>query len=172
MSFCTNNTTSPLVSIISPVLNKERYLDQFIKSVQTQTLQDWELIIVDDGSEDSSAEIAERYAAGDQRIRCIRSLHRNAGAARNTGIDHASGKYICFPDPDDWCKNEMIERMLTAAGEHNADVVICQADQFSEIDRTFKPISSAIIPKNIPETKDHCYNRHSNGAYLFQSTVI
>ena len=91
MCSCTNKKASPLVSIISPVYNCERYLDQFIGSIQSQTLQDWELIIVDDGSEDSSAEIAERYAVRDHRIRCIRSPHQNAGAARNIGIDLASG---------------------------------------------------------------------------------
>lgn len=94
----------PLVSIITPVLNAERYLDAAIESVRAQTFTDWELILVDDGSTDSSIAIAASAAKADRRIRATswaKGVAHGAAGARNAGLDLASGEMIAFLDADD-----------------------------------------------------------------------
>ena len=95
----------PRVSIVTPVFNAERFLAEAIESVLAQTFAGWELLIVDDGSTDGSAQIARRYAAAlPTKIRCLshdRGENRGASASRNLGIRHASGEYLAFLDADD-----------------------------------------------------------------------
>ncbi|MBP3950063.1 glycosyltransferase family 2 protein [Bacillus suaedae] len=93
---------NPLVSIITPVYKAELYIEGMIESVQAQTYENWELIMVDDKSPDRSSQIIKKYAAEDNRIRLI-SLNENSGAAiaRNTAIENSNGKYIAFLDSDD-----------------------------------------------------------------------
>ncbi|MEN8833412.1 MAG: glycosyltransferase family 2 protein [Pacificibacter sp.] len=92
----------PKISIILPVFNAERFLESTLETVLSQTFQDWELIAVDDGSTDRSAQILERAASTQSRIRVFcHPLRQGAFAARNTGIDHAKGAYIAFLDADD-----------------------------------------------------------------------
>lgn len=98
-----------LVSIITPLHNSENFISKTIASVQAQTYHRWELIIVDDVSDDSSVEIVETFAEKDSRVRLIR-LNKNSGAAvaRNTAIEAASGRYIAFLDSDDmWLPNKL-----------------------------------------------------------------
>ncbi len=90
-----------LLSIIVPVYNTEEYLDNCIQSVLNQTWQDWELILINDGSTDRSGVICEQYAAIDSRIHVIHTSNHGQSAARNKGIEEANGKYITFIDSDD-----------------------------------------------------------------------
>ena len=101
--FSNNKDMSPEISIITPVFESELFIKSTIKSVQTQTYQNWELIIIDDASTDGSAKIAESFATKDERIKLI-TLDSNKGpaAARNRGIKEASGRYIAFLDSDDY----------------------------------------------------------------------
>jgi teichuronic acid biosynthesis glycosyltransferase TuaG len=95
---------NPAVSVIMPVLNQEAWLGAAIDSVRSQRLTDWELLIIDDGSTDSSPAVAERYAAQDaDRIRILSTAanHRGAAAARNAAMAAARGRYISFLDADD-----------------------------------------------------------------------
>lgn len=91
----------PLISVVMPVYNAEPYLADAVGSIQAQTYRDWELIVVDDGSRDNSAGLAERIAARDQRIRVVRVEHRGRGAASNVGIDLARGEMTARMDADD-----------------------------------------------------------------------
>jgi teichuronic acid biosynthesis glycosyltransferase TuaG len=90
----------PLVSVIIPAYNAEKYLDETIKSILAQTYSNWELIVVDDGSTDGTASLAKKYAAQDKRIAYLYQTNQRMASARNTGIKHASGKYIAFLDAD------------------------------------------------------------------------
>ena len=99
----------PLVSIVVPVYNAARFMDDTIQTVLNQTYQNWELLLVDDCSSDDSIQIIKKYLKKDKRIKLFK-LSENSGAAiaRNTGIDKAKGRYLAFLDADDlWVKNKL-----------------------------------------------------------------
>ena len=91
----------PIISIIVPVYNTEKYLDQCIQSVLAQTYTNWELLLIDDGSTDSSGAICDKYAAEDNRIRVFHKENGGVSSARNLGLDNAQGEWISFVDADD-----------------------------------------------------------------------
>lgn len=115
----------PKVSVIVPVYNVEQYLAECLDSIISQTLQDIEIICIDDGSTDNSGKILDDYAVRDGRIRVIHQENCGQGIARNRGIKIASGDYIAFVDPDDWVAPEMFDEMYIAALKNNADIVQC-----------------------------------------------
>lgn len=91
----------PQVSVIVPVYNQERYLEECISSIRRQTLAEWECLIINDGSSDSSGEIARRFSEADSRIRYFEQENGGVSSARNLGMQRASGRYLCFVDGDD-----------------------------------------------------------------------
>ena len=115
------------VSIIVPVYNAEKYLVKCLDSVVNQTLKNVEIILVDDGSTDNSSEICKVYAEKDERIIYFKKENEGLAAARQDGMEKASGEYIGFVDSDDWLELNMYERMYSVAKEENADVVFCNA---------------------------------------------
>lgn len=116
-----NNET---VSIIIPVYNAEVYLRQCLDSVISQTYQNLQIILVNDGSTDNSAAICEEYKVRDGRIRVIHKVNEGAGLARNEGLKYVEGKYVTFVDSDDWISLDRIERLVIQMKDVNADVVI------------------------------------------------
>ena len=123
-----NNT---LVSVIIPIYNAENYLKQCLDSIVGQTLKDIEIICVDDGSTDGSAEILREYQEKDARITVIRQENAGAGAARNKGLDKAKGKYLSFLDADDFFEPDMLEEAYKSAEEDKADYVIFKSGQYN-----------------------------------------
>ncbi len=115
------------VSIVVPVYNAEKYLVKCLDSVVDQTLKNVEIILVDDGSTDGSSEICMGYAEKDERIIYFKKENEGLAAARQDGMERASGEYIGFVDSDDWLELNMYERMYSVAKEENADVVFCNA---------------------------------------------
>lgn len=115
----------PLVSIIIPVYNVEKYLRQCIDSVLNQTYRNIEVILVDDGSKDNSLEICNEYTKKDNRIIVISKQHNGVSDTRNVGIDISSGEYISFVDSDDMIKSEMIEILLREMLESKVEMVNC-----------------------------------------------
>ncbi len=120
----------PLVSVVIPVFNIEAHLEQCLDSVVGQTLREIEVICVDDGSADRSPEILARYAEQDPRVRVLTQANAGPGAARNTGLDRAVGKYLIFLDSDDWFEPDFLEKMVEKAEDSHADVTICRAVEF------------------------------------------
>lgn len=116
---------NPLVSVIIPVYNAEKYLTECIDSVCCQTLQDIEIICVDDGSTDQSSLILAEYAAKDDRIRIITQPNAGEIAARNSGIQAASGQWLGFVDSDDKVKPDLYERLLSNGIKYQADISHC-----------------------------------------------
>ena len=114
----------PEVSVIVPVYNVAKYLRQCMDSLVGQTLRDIEIICVDDGSTDGSGPILDEYAAKDSRIRVIHQANAGAGAARNVGLDMATGEYLFFCDPDDWFLKGMLKAMYRRAMRTRADIAI------------------------------------------------
>src|SRR5690606_22928772 len=111
---------NPLVSVITPSYNSESFIKQTIESVQSQTYQNWEMIIVDDCSTDKTIEIIHQKSKEDTRIHLIK-LNENSGAAvaRNTAIRNAKGKYIAFLDSDDFWLPNKLERQVQFMLEHD-----------------------------------------------------
>lgn len=121
----------PEISVIVPVYNGEDTLARCIASVLEQTYIDFELIIVNDGSEDGSLEIAEALARNDSRIIIINQDNQGLGAARNTGVRHAQGRYVAFLDCDDQFKPEMLQSMFEALVISDASIANCEIDNLS-----------------------------------------
>lgn len=113
------------VSVIIPVYNTEKGLEQCLNSVLEQTYQNLEVILIDDGSTDGSGEICDRYADQDRRVRVVHQKNAGVAAARNIGLDMATGAYIGWVDSDDWIEPQMFEHMLNGALAYRADIVIC-----------------------------------------------
>lgn len=117
---------SPLISVIIPVYNVEKYLHRCLDSVIEQTYKNLEVILIDDGSTDHSGEICDDYAAKDVRIHVIHQENQGVSAARNKGLDTAKGEYIAFVDSDDYILPEMYAKMLECIIENNVDFCVCQ----------------------------------------------
>lgn len=115
----------PELSIIVPVYKVEKYLHKCIDSILNQTFRDFELILIDDGSPDNCGAICDEYAAKDGRIKVIHQENAGVSAARNAGLDIATGTYLGFVDSDDWIEPEMYEKLVDAIRENNRDVAIC-----------------------------------------------
>ena len=117
-------STAPVISVVMPLFNAEQYVASSIESVRCQTFREWELLILDDGSEDGSAQIAEQYAREDGRIRVFRN-ERNRGVAytRNRAMEMARGEWIALLDCDDLWREEKLERQLAKASERCAELV-------------------------------------------------
>ena len=114
-----------LVSIIIPVYNAEMYLKECLESIINQTLKDFEIIIIDDGSKDNSKLIAKEYIGLDSRVRYIYQENKGVSEARNRGISESRGKYVTFVDADDWIESDMYETMCNQLENNNSDMVMC-----------------------------------------------
>ena len=117
--------SKPLISVIIPVYGVEKYIAQCLESVINQTYSNLEIIVINDGTKDRSAEIAKEYAKKDSRVRVYDFENGGASAARNRGIKLANGEYIAFLDSDDWIEGQMYEKLVNEAIKSNADIVKC-----------------------------------------------
>lgn len=113
-----------LVSIIVPVYNSERFLNQCICSIADQSFADLEIILVNDGSSDGSPGICDAWAEKDDRVKVIHKQNAGAGFARNSGLDIANGEYICFFDSDDWVEPYAVEKAYAFAKKNKAQIVL------------------------------------------------
>lgn len=122
------------VSIIIPVYQGKSYLKRCIDSVLAQSCQEYEIILVDDGSTDGSAEICDEYAEKQKTITVIHKENGGLSSARNAGLEIASGEYVMFIDADDVVHSKMLETELKVLKEENADIFICGLKRFAEIE--------------------------------------
>lgn len=119
-----------MISIIMPVYNAEKFLEESIGDIRVQTFTDFELICVNDGSSDRSPQILEKNRKEDRRISVLTQENRGAGAARNAGMEAAKGEYLLFLDADDRFEKDMLEKSWLKATETKADIVIYGGDAF------------------------------------------
>lgn len=124
----------PLVSIIIPVYNVENYLRECVDSALNQTYKNLEIILVDDGSTDSSGKICDEYIEKDERISVIHKTNGGLSDARNTGFKQSSGKYVYFLDSDDYIAENTIETLVLIAEKDNSDIVFFDAVSFADTD--------------------------------------
>lgn len=115
----------PKISIIVPVYNVEKYLEKCVRSILAQTFTDFELILVDDGSPDSSGAMCDQFAEQDQRVKVIHKENGGLSDARNAGIEIATGEYLGFVDSDDYIADDMYELLYTNIVKEDADLSIC-----------------------------------------------
>ncbi len=123
------------ISIIVPIYKVEKYLRRCIDSIRAQTYTNLEILLIDDGSPDRCPQICDEYASKDSRVRVIHQVNGGLSAARNTGINAATGKYIGFVDSDDYIDCSMYEKLLCSIIESNADVSVCGYKMISEVGR-------------------------------------
>lgn len=114
-----------LLSIIVPVYNVEKYLSDCINSILNQTYRDFELILIDDGSTDLSGKICDEYSKKDSRIKVIHKNNMGCSAARNTGINFATGDLVAFADSDDLIDSDMYDILIENIDFTNSDVSAC-----------------------------------------------
>lgn len=118
------------ISVIIPVYNIQQHLRECLDSVLGQSYPHLQVICVDDGSTDESPAILAQYAQKDPRVQVIRQQNAGPGAARNTGLEAATGEYVIFLDSDDWFEPDFLEKMVDTAVREGADVAICRAVEF------------------------------------------
>lgn len=121
----------PKVSIVIPVYNAEKYLEQCLNSIISQTYHNIEIICIDDGSKDNSLKILKKYAENDNRFIILDQQNHGAAVARNEGIKIATGKYIIFLDCDDYFDTDLVNKALNKAEKFNTDIVIFKAVAFN-----------------------------------------
>lgn len=119
------NMEKPLISLIVPVYNVEKYLRECLDSILVQTYKHIEVILVDDGSQDSSGAICDEYAEKYENFQVIHKKNAGLGMARNTGLEHIKGEYVTFLDSDDWVEPDMIQKLYDGLVENQVDM--CKA---------------------------------------------
>lgn len=117
-----NNT---ILSVIVPVYNVERWINRCIESIINQTYRKLEIILIDDGSTDSSGNICDEFQMMDNRVVVYHKNNEGSAIARNYGIEHCRGEYVTFVDSDDWIEPQMYEKLLDLAQEHNTVITGC-----------------------------------------------
>ncbi len=140
-----------LVTIVIPIYNVEKYLDRCMESITGQTYKKLEIIMVDDGSCDACPEKCEDWARRDKRVKVIHKKNAGLGMARNTGIEIASGEYICFFDSDDYIAVDTIEKSVMAAKKREVDIVVfgfSRVNMRGEVVKKIVPITEKAIFKN------------------------
>ena len=150
-----------LVSIIVPVYNVERYLARCVESIIGQDYNNLEIILVDDGSNDSSGMICDRYARHDNRVKVIHQTNGGLSAARNAGLDIASGDYIMFVDSDDEVVSTFVSTMLNASISNDASLVQCGFRYVDEEGILLNEVvsSDAVLLNHTEQMKEHLNER-------------
>ena len=120
------------ISAIIPVYNAEKYLEQCIESILTQSLKEFELICVNDGSSDGSLEILNNYAKKDRRVKVINQKNQGAAVARNIGIENSRGKYLSILDADDFFDTEMFSKAFDKIEEVQADIIVFRSNAYND----------------------------------------
>ena len=121
-----------MISVIVPVYKVEKYLDTCVRSILNQTWQDFELLLVDDGSPDNCGTMCDEWALKDSRIQVIHKVNGGLSDARNAGIDRAKGEYFLFVDSDDSVREDMLETLVTLAKETRAEIACCNFIRLDE----------------------------------------
>lgn len=132
---------NPAISIIIPIYNAEKYIEKCMESVCAQTFTDYELILVNDGSTDKSADICKRYRDNDSRITYIEKENGGAGSARNAGMKAAKGRYLAFPDADDSFLPEMYSELFALADSGDFDMVFSGVNYYRQAENS-EPVYS------------------------------
>ena len=156
----------PLISIIIPVYNVEKYLDRCLQSVLRQTYKNIEIILIDDGSSDSSVTICDKYAIEYANVTCVHKKNGGQSSARNEGLRHAKGDYVGFIDSDDWIAEDMYEYLLSLCKKNNCDVAeIVYKLSYSENEILTQPKEKVRVLNNKEALQYFMYVGTKTGSY-------
>ena len=153
-----------LLTVVVPIYNVEKYLHRSLDSIVNQSYRDLEIILVDDGSRDSSLSICREYEKKDSRIRIIHKENGGVSSARNAGIDVSRGGYIAFLDPDDYIDLDMYSRMVQSLASNKSDICVCDISVLYESDSICEQTGTS-IDNSEPETLNY-------GKELVKSGII
>lgn len=132
-------SVNPKISVIVPVYNAEKYLHKCIDSILAQTITDFELLLINDGSKDNSGTICDEYAKKDNRVRVFHKENGGPGLSRNVGILSSTGMYLSFVDADDWLEKQMLEQFYLMATTYKTDIVVAgRINEYVKKNRTTK----------------------------------
>ena len=140
---------NPLFSVIVPVYNAEKYLSRCIDSILNQTYQNFELLLVDDGSKDKSGSICDKYGKTDSRVIVIHQSNSGPGTARNNGLHNAKGRYIIFVDSDDYLDSTYFEVVAENINEYDLLSFIIRKSKFSPNPKRSVRFSSVHSKRNV-----------------------
>lgn len=164
-----NKTGTPLISVIVPVYNLEKYLVRCIESIIGQTYKNLEIILIDDGSTDTSGQIIDEFKKKDNRIKVIHKENGGESSARNTGLRMATGEYIAFCDCDDWMDLDMYETLAWELNQENIDMVASgwykETDSSSQEIRNALPVNSQVFGRD--ELLKYLYMRDSYRGFAY-----
>jgi glycosyltransferase involved in cell wall biosynthesis len=138
----------PLISVIVPIYNVELYLERCVNSLINQTLQEIEIILVNDGSTDNSEKIMLELTTKDNRIKAFTKINGGLSDARNFGIQHSLGDFLAFVDSDDWIDENMLKKMYELAFLNNCEVVICNLQKVNEHGIAFRKLEQMQLKQN------------------------
>ena len=164
-----NKTGTPLISVIVPVYNLEKYLVRCIESIIGQTYKNLEIILIDDGSTDTSGQIIDEFKKKDNRIKVIHKENGGESNARNTGLRMATGEYIAFCDCDDWMDLDMYETLAWELNQENIDMAASgwykETDSSSQEIRNALPVNSQVFGRE--ELLKYLYMRDSYRGFAY-----
>ena len=159
--------SNPKISVILPVFNCEAYIRKAIDSVVTQTMADFELIIINDGSTDNTLDIISEF--DDKRITLINQENHGPGNARNKGLERAAGKYVMFLDADDWFEPDALKTAYSYASKYNTDISIFQIIKYDEGEYSQNDWFN--LNNFSKDFEDRVFNPHECGDFLFDISV-
>ena len=161
-----------LISVIVPVYRVEKYLNECIDSILSQTYENFELILVDDGSPDNSGKICDEYAEKDKRIKVIHKENGGVSSARNLGLDNANGEYVTFIDSDDFVDKRYLKALYNSLKDSGSDVSVCRFSKYSSLGYSIYPEDfpkSTLIKNNSDEFFDFFSRYFSLKCHVFGS---
>ena len=160
--------STPMVSVVIPVYNSERFLDKSIGSVINQTYHNLDIVLVNDGSTDGSVEICDLYAKRDYRVRLINKKNGGVSSARNMGLEFANGQYVTFVDSDDFLELDAIEQLMLGAkrDDHGSDIYVGGVYDYHSAGYTFD-----YQPNSLPIESRFTYDSVDDGIYQIMTSI-
>ena len=161
----------PLISVVVPVYNSERYLHRCVDSIVSQTYPNVEILLIDDGSSDASPSICDAYAICNSRIKVLHKENGGVSTARNAGIDRAVGKYICFVDSDDFLPSDALAIFHKAVMCTDADLCVGAISGWETYVTSYELVSLQDAPRKVLELLVR-NNSYSSLAKLFRMDIL
>ncbi|ARD66887.1 glycosyltransferase family 2 protein [Eubacterium limosum] len=143
------------VSVIIPIFNAEKYLEECLNSIITQTYNSLDIILVNDGSSDKSLEICNKYELEDKRVRVFTQNNQGVSVARNLGLDHIKGEYVTFSDSDDIWEKSGVEKLVLSIEKNNTDLAVGAYNLYDHIKKSKTKVS--YLDKEVYSIKDYLY---------------